>query len=311
MLLFLICCFGLPLASQEAFAEDEQPKLILSIDPNGAISGSYTENGHTIFIEALRGEENITDDPDMLPYALDVRIRDESGIPFLVQNSGVSHGFGDTEWTSVQENPEEAVRQHAIRMLPNAIRYVRAALEGESTENAVIQNLTDENRWEVLNTLNLMRSMAEDLPKKAFGKKLSAERSVMAATSTYEYEVAIRKKKVGGYWYIEHSALRVRYYDSTGKRFAQYSSCNHGTCADSGSMDTKCSKRFKHNAMIGLVNEVCDTFTPTFTSRPIIPYSHTCNDDTAVQYRTFKEGGWRTGLSAECYAPMPKAPSCE
>lgn len=305
MLLFLICCFGLPLASQEAFAEDEQPKLILSINPDGAVNGSYTENGHTISIEALRGEENIGDDPDMLPYALDIRILDENGIPFLVQNSGVSQGLGDMEWIRVQANPDGAVRQHAIQMLPNAIRYVRAALAGEVPENAVIQNLTDENRWEILAVLDLMRSMAEDIPERAFRKKSSAERLAMAASYTYEYEVSIRKKKVEGLWYTEHSALRVRYYNNTGERFAQYSSCNHGTCADNGVMSTKCSKRFKHNAMIGLVNEVCDTFTS-------YKYKvHTCHDDTAVQYRTFKEGGWRTGLSVECYAPMLSVPNCE
>lgn len=306
MLLFLICCFGLPLASQEAFAEDEQPKLILSIEPDGAINGSYTENGRTIFIEALRGEKKSdTDDPDMLPYALDIRILDENGIPFLVQNSGVSQGLGDMEWIRVQANPDGAVRQHAIQMLPNAIRYVRAALAGEVPENAVIQNLTDENRWEILAVLDLMRSMAEDIPERAFRKKSSAERLAMAASYTYEYEVSIRKKKVEGLWYAEHSALRVRYYNNTGERFAQYSSCNHGTCADNGVMSTKCSKRFKHNAMIGLVNEVCDTFTS-------YKYKvHTCHDDTAVQYRTFKEGGWRTGLSVECYAPMLSVPNCE
>ncbi len=306
MLLFLICCFGLPLASQEAFAEDEQPKLILSIDPNGAISSSYTENGHTIFIEALRGEKKSdTDDSDMLPYALDIRIRDESGIPFLVQDSGVSHGLGDTEWTNVQENPEEAVRQQAINLLPNAIRYVRAALAGEARENSIIQNLTEENRWEIIAILDLMRSMAEDIPERAFRKKSSTERLAMAASYTYEYEVSIRKKKVEGLWYAEHSALRVKYYDNMGKRFAQYSSCNHGTCADNGVMSTKCSKRFKHNAMIGLVNEVCDTFTS-------YKYKvHTCHDDTIVQYRTFKDGGWRTTLSAECYAPMLSVPNCE
>lgn len=306
MLLFcLMCCFGFPFASQEVFAEDEQPKLILSIEPDGTINGSYIENGRTIFIEALRGEKNDTDDPNVLPYALDVRILDESGIPFLVQNNGVSQGFGDIEWTRVQTNPEGTVRQHAIRMLPNAIRHVRAALAGEAPENAVIQNLTDENQWEVLNALDLMRSMAEDLPTRAFGKKPSAERSAMAAAYTYEYEAAIRKKRVEGLWYAEHSALRVRYYNNTGARFAQYSSCNHGTCADNGVMSTKCSKRFKHNAMIGLVNEVCDTFTS-------YKYKvHTCHDDTIVQYRTFKAGGWRTALSAECYAPMLSVANCE
>lgn len=182
---------------------------------------------------------------------------------------------------------------------------MRATLESDSPKNTVIQNLTDENRWEVLNILDLMRSMAEDLSTRVFGEKLSAERSITATSYTYEYEVAVRKKKVEGLWYAEHSALRVRYYNNTGERFAQYSSCNHGTCADNGVMSTKCSKRFKHNSMIGLVNEVCDTFTS-------YKYKvHTCHDDTAVQYRTFKEGGWRTGLSVECYAPMLSVPNCE
>ena len=286
-------------------AESGQSKFILSIGPDGTVTGSYTENEHAIYIEALRGEKNAEEDPSILPYALDIRILDEDKIPFLVQNNGVSQGFGDIEWASVLENPDDFARQHAIQMLPNAIRYMRATLESDSPKNTVIQNLTDENRWEVLNILDLMRSMAEDLSTRVFGEKLSAERSITATSYTYEYEVAVRKKKVEGLWYAEHSALRVRYYNNTGERFAQYSSCNHGTCADNGVMSTKCSKRFKHNSMIGLVNEVCDTFTS-------YKYKvHTCHDDTAVQYRTFKEGGWRTGLSVECYAPMLSVPNCE
>ena len=301
----LLCCFGSSIASPSTLAESGQSKFILSIGPDGTVTGSYTENEHAIYIEALRGEKNAEEDPSILPYALDIRILDEDKIPFLVQNNGVSQGFGDIEWASVLENPDDFARQHAIQMLPNAIRYVRAALAGEVPENAVIQNLTDENRWEILAVLDLMRSMAEDIPERAFRKKSSAERLAMAASYTYEYEVSIRKKKVEGLWYTEHSALRVRYYNNTGERFAQYSSCNHGTCADNGVMSTKCSKRFKHNSMIGLVNEVCDTFTS-------YKYKvHTCHDDTAVQYRTFKEGGWRTGLSVECYAPMLSVPNCE
>ena len=301
----LLCCFGSSIASPSTLAESGQSKFILSIGPDGTVTGSYTENEHAIYIEALRGEKNAEEDPSILPYALDIRILDEDKIPFLVQNNGVSQGFGDIEWASVLENPDDFARQHAIQMLPNAIRYVRAALAGEVPENAVIQNFTDENRWEILAVLDLMRSMAEDLSTRVFGEKLSAERSITATSYTYEYEVAVRKKKVEGLWYAEHSALRVRYYNNTGERFAQYSSCNHGTCADNGVMSTKCSKRFKHNAMIGLVNEVCDTFTS-------YKYKvHTCHDDTAVQYRTFKEGGWRTGLSVECYAPMLSVPNCE
>ncbi len=303
---YLVYCFGLPFASHEVHAESDQSELILSIESDGTVNGSYTEEGRTIFIEALRGEENIVgNDPDILPYALDIRILDEDKIPFLVQNNSVSQNLGDMEWTSVQENPDEAVRQQAMKMLPNAIRHVRVALAGEARENVTIVNLTDENRWEILTILDLMRSMAEDLPERAFRKKLPAGASTMATSYKYEYEIIIRKKKVEDYWHIEHSALLVKYYDSKGKKFAQQRSCNHGTCADDGKMDTKCSKKFKHNTMIGLVNEVCDTFTTNS------PKFHSCNDDTVVQYRTFKNGGWKTTLSAECYLPMLTAPNCE
>lgn len=305
-LLFLfcaICCCGLPITSQSAPAESDQPKLTLSIEPDGAVSGSYTENGHTISIEALRGEENIGDDPDMLPYALDIRILDEDKIPFLVQNSGVSQGLGDTEWTSVRENPDDVVRQQAMNLLPNAVRHVRAALAGEARENVVIQNLTDGNRWEVFAILDLMRSMAEDLSREVLKKKPSTERSIMTTSYKYEYDVRVMKKPFITSYTSEHSALLVKYYNSKGEYIGTLRSCNHGTCADSSSMSKYCSRRFLSNSLLNLYDKVCDQFTSYGV--------HTCNSDTRVQYLAYKYGYWGYNGYNDCFSPRLKAPSCD
>ncbi len=303
-LLFLfcaVCCCGLPITSQGAPTESDQPKLTLSIDSDEAVSGSYTEKGRTISIEALRGEENIGDDPDILPYVLDIRILDEDKIPFLVQNSGVSQDLGDTEWTSVRENPNDAARQHAIGMLPNAIRYVRAALAGETQENATILNLTGDNQWEITAILNLMRSMTEDLPGKTLGKKPAAEIITMATSYQYKYEVKIRRKQIVGGYTPEHSALLVNFYNGSGKYLGQFQSCNHGTCAGNSAMSTRCSKTFSSNNAIGLVDKVCDTFTSYRV--------HVCHDDTRIQYLAYKNGYY--GGYSECYAPMLTTPNCD
>jgi len=297
----LVCCFGLSLAGQEVRAENDQPKLTLSIGSDGAVNGSYTEEGRTISIEALRGEKNIGDDPDMLPSALDIRILDEDKISFLVQNNGVSQDTGDMAWATVQENPDEAIRQQAIGMLPNAIRHVRAALAGEARENATILNLTDENRWEILAVLNLMRSMAEDLPEKVSRKKPSDERSVMATSYKYKYEVIIKRKQIVNGYTPEHSALLVNFYNGSGKYLGQFQSCNHGTCASSNTMSKRCSRTFTSNNPIGVVDRVCDTFTSYGV--------HFCHDDTRVQYLAFKNGYY--GNYGECYAPMPTPPNCD
>ena len=137
----LLCCFGSSIASPSTLAESGQSKFILSIGPDGTVTGSYTENEHAIYIEALRGEKNAEEDPSILPYALDIRILDEDKIPFLVQNNGVSQGFGDIEWASVLENPDDFARQHAIQMLPNAIRYMRATLESDSPRSFRISRM--------------------------------------------------------------------------------------------------------------------------------------------------------------------------
>ena len=65
------------MASQSVLTESDQPKLVLSIGSDGAVSGSYAENEHAIYIEALRGEKNTEEDPSILPYSLDIRILDE------------------------------------------------------------------------------------------------------------------------------------------------------------------------------------------------------------------------------------------
>lgn len=284
-------------------AENDQPKLTLSIESDGAVNGSYTEEGRSISIEAIRGEENVGDDPEALPYALDIRILDEDKIPFLVQNNGVSQRLGDMEWTNVQENPDEAVRQQAMEMLPNAIRHVRAALAGEAWENATVQNITDENRWEISAVLDLMRSMAEDLPGKVFQKNPSDERSVMATSYKYEYEVIIRKKPFVTSYTSEHSALLVRYYNNKGEFIGSLRSCNHGTCADSSSMSKHCSRKFRSNNLLNLYDKVCDQFTTYGV--------HTCNSDTRVQYLAYKYGYWGYNGYKDCFSPRLKAPSCD
>ena len=299
----LLCCFGSAMASQNALIESDQPKLVLSIEPDGTISGSYTENEHAIYIEALHGEKNAEEDPSILPYALDIRILDEDKITFLVQNSGVSQGLGDMEWASVLENPDEAVRQQAMEMLPNAIRHVRSALMGDTLENTDIQNLTDENRWEIVAILDLMRSMTEDIPKKTFREKSSARATAMATSYKYEYEVRVMKKPFITAYTSEHSALLVKYYNSKGESIGSLRSCNHGTCADSSSMSKYCSKRFLSNSLLNLYDKICDQFT--------VYGVHTCNSDTRVQYLAYKYGYWGYNGYSDCFSPRLKAPSCD
>lgn len=292
------------MASQSAWADDDLSKLTLSIGPNGTVVGSYTESERVIYIEALRGEKNTEDEQGLLPYALDIRILDENKIPFLIQNNGVNQDAGgDVDWASVQENPDEDVRQKAIEMLPNAIRHMRAALADETHENTAILNLSDENRWEIVAILDLMRSVTEDLPKRGFRESSSAREKTMSTSyQQYRYEVTIKRKQIVNGYTPEHSALLVNFYNNTsGKYLGQFQSCNHGTCAGSSAMSNRCSKTFTSDKSIGIVDKVCDTFTPYGV--------HVCHDDTRIQYLAFRNGYY--GSYSECYTPMLTTPNCD
>jgi|SRR5690554_3619624 len=55
------------------------------------LRGSFTQNGTTIYFEAIRGEDNpaeVTADPSAPAYAVDARFFDEDGTSFLVSTGG-------------------------------------------------------------------------------------------------------------------------------------------------------------------------------------------------------------------------------
>ena len=74
--------------------------------------GSFTQNGTTIYFEAIRGEDNpaeVTADPSAPAYAVDARFFDEDGTSFLVSTGG--HELKEAAWhqESSAFNPEQRI----------------------------------------------------------------------------------------------------------------------------------------------------------------------------------------------------------
>lgn len=299
---FFFCFLGLLCADKIAVAQEEtdQPRLVVTIEPDGTINGSYEKDGYSIFLEALRGEKNIGDDPDMQPYELDIRVLDNNKNPFLFQNSGVSEDTVDTTILGTEEDREEA-----MAMLPDAIRELKETyvnIGSDEQDTGGITGLTDDNRWEILAIIELMRSASEDSHFRTEKNYNSSPVMLKSSSYRYSYDVKIMKKKVFLPPSSEHSALLVQYCDNKKKICNQVYSCNHGNCANSRTMSKKCSKTFYSNALITMKDKPCDKYT--------FYGVHTCNSDTRVQYLAFKKGFYDY-YNVACINAMDSAPKCD
>lgn len=290
---------------ERALANDEQTQLVIRVETDGTLDGSYTKNNKSIYFEAIRGEFNIENDPALTPYALDVRVLDNNKIPFLTKSNQVTQDDG---WLLMDDDVNEEERQTSLDMLPDAISelkeaYINVNSENQKTEN--IEGLTNDNRWELWEVIELMRSAVEE--KNRLNRDISRIKMLVnknASKTVYTHEVAImRKPAVIDNTNYEHSAILVTYYKNN-KFYARSSSCNHGACGDNKTMSKKCSKKFDHDKMLPLQDTMCDKVT----SYGFSAGKHVCNNDTKAQYLQFKKG---TADYSVCYSWLKSAPSCD
>lgn len=296
---FVALCFSVVLLlckvnNLSAKTKSEKPLLQVKILPAGKISGSFTENGRTIYFETQKGLANPDDDPDAPPFELDIRIMDGRRAPFMVQTAG--HRPMEEKWYEEQKAFEntpinEEERSTDFSMLPSMIKSLKSYNKKHKR-----------TRWEIKEIIKLLMSVVNenvfDETDDSFTENQVQEKATMASSS-FDHQVTIRKKKAFGIIF-EHSAIRLRIYKTYGSLLLQHSTCNHGTCATSTSMSSKCTKTFtKSNLTIYLWDLMCDYWG--------YPYgSHLCNGDTYQEYLSVKNGqsiDWGVCGTARLYAP--------
>lgn len=157
-------------------------------------------------------------------------------------------------------------------------------------------------QWEIKEVIKLLVSVINENifdEAKDFSTENQTQGKMSIASSSYTHEVAIRRKRAFGVVF-EHSAIRLRIYQTGSNLVAQYSTCNHGTCATDSSMSTKCIRTlFKPDLTFYLWDLMCDYWG--------YPYgSHLCNGDTYQEYLSIKNSqsiDWGVCGTARLYAP--------
>jgi hypothetical protein len=274
-----------------------QHGLRVSISDDGHVTGSFTKGKSTLYFEAIRGEAIDSAEPDAAPFTLDINVQDDSHTPFLIQGHGptpATKAYYENLVTSQATPVDEGVRRRAFALLPAAV----VALTDYTEEH-------DLNAWEIRQIIALMNSVTlSDIEDADTEASSSSSRIAPSAIATYKHVVTIKRKAAFDIkWELEHSALLLAIYNSKGSLLSQTSTCNHGACATSSSMTTKCTSTFlKPYLTIYAWDLMCDGFGYWYGG-------HTCNTDTRQEYLSIK------GSSSQnwgiCSVKYLYAPSCD
>lgn len=271
------------------------------------LRGSFTQNGTTIYFEAIRGEDNpaeVTADPSAPAYAVDARFFDEDGTSFLVSTGG--HELKEAAWhqESSAFNPEQRI----------------AALTVVSPLVAALQNA------EMPFNLALERERLVDLGKSIGDVEFVQEpesETPYACTDAFVHQMYVREKAAFDLPIGNHTAVYVDSWfldtSCTWLYVGRQESCNHGTCATHASMSHHCSwesgyrsysfPAFQVYSAYG--NGACSTFYNPLSNLG----GHNCNDDTYFQIHNIKNDTYypaATGPSNICTDSIGHsyAPSC-
>lgn len=290
--LMSIAVFGQADSTKHSAKAIPQPKLEVTSTADGVITGSYTAGGRTIYFEAIRGEANVTNDPDAPPYGMDIRVMDGNHTSFLMQSANSTPLSNSWANDGTEDNAfgiDPAQRLGAFRMLPVAARALKNYLK---QSKGTMSNL---DQSDLLQLIALLESVRADTLYDS-ESALEPETAGEALTATYTHKTYIFRKDA---WFNgspgDHSAVLLRIYSSGGSLVRQWRSCNHGTCADqSPPMYAKCFRSFlKGNTSIPTPDRACDQFRSPYVVRTTWPYTiyasgHVCNNDTRQQYLSIK-----------------------
>ncbi len=302
-MVFLGAVIALIVIAVNVTAKDkfEKPLLKIAIVSNGMVSGSFAKDGRTIYFEAIRGEKNPKGDPNAPKFSVDIRIMDDMGIPFVVRAGGGK--MINPQWIEDQKVAEGFILDDNdtlfdFYLLPDFVKALKAFQKKSKNKTPELEEL-----------INCAGSVKESDFFDESNPEINTKGISTMATTVYKYKAEIRKKKLDDYPIVEHSALRVRLYTSSGTLKYTFNSCNHGTCADSSKMSTKCTKEWtRSNVSLPIYDKMCDDLT----KKGYVAGYHSCNSDTKLQYKTAKDGKFSASYAwGVCMFPYPKAPSCD
>lgn len=275
MLAFILFCAGgcsLPTRAllgnaSEGFegcdnAADDAEIEELVEDADGMSGVIVGEAGRVRFEVSVGAETPLeTRGPDVPTHEVDVRFTDENGAPFLMQIGG--HQPMDPQWwADLNEIPPVGDREALLELVPAAADEAKRRGSPEVVLQALEGARSAASQFDPEPPELIDRGDAAPPPAASYTQKL------------------YRKKKAA--WNLssstlgEHSAVYVYVYSSSGALVSSYYTCNHGTCANSSSMSTYKSGSYTTSGIVA--NYLCST------SWGLTSGTHTCNDDTLMQY---------------------------
>jgi hypothetical protein len=292
VLLTLSGCTDEPLDIEQEFnckfqsTQDLEQGLTIYKAQDGELCGSYRSGNNSIHFQTIRGENLVhgenTIDPDAPEYVVSARILDQAGNPIAV-------AVGDTSDVRIFDWLEQVAGLDEY----NSDIEISFSLAQEAF--GILSDNLDINYFKEEVIILKRRSLTAVPSDKDDGEMLTQKRS----SSSWRYWIRItRKDAFRNGVPADHSAVIVNVRKPNG-RILNYVTCNHGTCADSSSMNFKCQKVVYTRSQRPFSILPCEAVT----SYP----RHVCNDDTIVQYNMIVRGN--SSLST-CYAPNFWAPSC-
>lgn len=273
--------------------------LNYKMTPAGHVDADYTsQNGRHINLQVIVGAENdLRIYPDAPPYSLDIRISDKEGAGIAVQRGG--DAFIDKSWIEKIEKTPSSLQERSqdVKELDGFANELLNQVKPELEVSSL-----NEFAWIIDEVVQNMRATTNASKKRVFFEK--------ATSAPFSEIVKIRKQPlygiiVGGVRLAEHSSLSRDAYKN-GVFVSHFASCNHGACADSTTMSTKCSKTFSNRTAISTVrDQLCDFYGGIY-----VITGHVCNNDTRAEYLSIKN---RTmGKWSSCNWPLyVYATTCE
>lgn len=285
----------------DTIAADQSPQYVFSYDAKTKDTrGDIDVNGMLVTIETKRGKLNPPlarrNDPTAPEYAIDVRITDQNGSPIFVQVGGDSPI--DKTWSTSFDLAASSSAEERGQRAQQAFAAVDAVL---SQRNDLKFNATLAPEQKALSDIRSLIKSA--LVTDSIAGYQEQEFPFSGKAACKEIEIAEIWKK-STLIFAEHSGSVAKWKMSTGKIYAMWSACNHGTCPGGSGMSLKCSKSFLNRCGYSMAAPNCST-----------PYGltkgkHVCNDDTYIQYDAVKRNGSPSTGTCSDATLRAYAPSC-
>jgi hypothetical protein len=308
---------------------------ILSADPHVGVSAAYVANGRTVYVQTNVGKlkeqlyrEKFPNEPQ---YEIDSRAVDEEGRTFIVVIAG--DNLIDPSWAS------DWASQKPISSAAEGVQRQADFVLARDAVNALATQLSPEFADHMFHLTNMTRVLPQESPRlqaraHALEATMPSERTFTAngCGSNYQegwlfaksFEIIAQHSSVEGW----------NYNGCSGSWDEQVVTCNHGTCANDGSMGYQCGAygNWGYNALLDYWSRENNTSTNNSYNTgacwsgygidvaDITVYgsgdpNHECNDDSALEMQeiynhgyipgnSFSENGYNCYFTSHWYGPL-------